>query len=168
MLDGVLFEKHGIPAAVIITEPFESTAAAIAELHQMPEYGFVTVPHPVTSLSSYEVGALAVRIAPVVAEYLLNPVVSGDDTAGTDVGKTSLLLADLVEELAVGLRSDGADLTAALTALNEVTFTLHISDRTCAECILPGKLLLQIYTRKVAERLGAGVVVHLVDPRQHG
>lgn len=167
MLDGILFEKHGIPAAVIITEPFESTVAAIAELHQMPDYAFVKVPHPVTSLSSEEIRVLAAWVAPVVAERLLDSGASGEETLGTDGGEASRLLADLVEELAAGLRSDGADLTAALTAVQEATFTLHISDRACAECILPGDLLLQIYTRKVAERLGPGYAVHLVDPRQH-
>lgn len=168
MLDGILFEKHGIPAAVIITEPFESTVAVIAELHQMPDYPSVKAPHPVTNLSRDEIRALAARVAPVVAEHLLKPAATEEETLGTDEGKSSLLLAELVEELAAGLRSDGADLTASLAALHEVTFTLHISDRTCAECILPGNLLLQIYTRKVVERLGAGVVVRLVDPREHG
>jgi hypothetical protein len=55
VLDAILFEKRGIPASVIITEPFVPTAVGIAELAGLPGYPHVAIPHPVGSLSTAEV-----------------------------------------------------------------------------------------------------------------
>ena len=71
MLDAISFEKRGIPAAAIITEPFVLTAAAIAELAGLPGYPSAVIPHPVGSLTPAEVRARAEAIAPRVAELLL-------------------------------------------------------------------------------------------------
>jgi hypothetical protein len=71
VLDAISFEKRGIPAAAIITEPFVLTAAAIAELAGLPGYPSAVIPHPVGSLTAAEVRARAEAIAPRVAELLL-------------------------------------------------------------------------------------------------
>ena len=59
MLDAINFEKQGIPAVAIVTEPFVPTANAMAELNGMPGYPFVVVPHPFGSLDEATVGARA-------------------------------------------------------------------------------------------------------------
>jgi hypothetical protein len=71
VLDAISFEKRGIPAAAIITEPFVLTAAAIAELAGLPGYPAAVIPHPVGSLTAAEVRARAEAIAPRVVELLL-------------------------------------------------------------------------------------------------
>ncbi len=73
MLDAILFEKRGIPAAVIITEPFVPTAMAMAELAGLPGYPFAAIPHPVGSLAPAEVIERADGVSTRVAELLLGP-----------------------------------------------------------------------------------------------
>ena len=55
MLDAITFEKRGIPAAVVITEPFVPTAGEMARLAGMPGYPYAVLPHPVGSLTPAEV-----------------------------------------------------------------------------------------------------------------
>ena len=50
MLDAINFEKQGIPAVAVITEPFVLTAEAVATLNGIPSYPFVVVAHPFGSL----------------------------------------------------------------------------------------------------------------------
>ena len=71
MLDAISFEKRGIPAAAIITEPFVPTASAIAELSGLPGYPVAVIPHPVGSLTAKEVIDRADAIAARVADILL-------------------------------------------------------------------------------------------------
>ena len=71
MLDAIFFEKRGIPAAVIITEPFVPTALGIAQLAAMPDYPHAAIPHPVGSLSPAEIRARADLIADRVEALLL-------------------------------------------------------------------------------------------------
>lgn len=71
MLDAIGFEKRGIPAVVLITEPFAPTAAAMAALAGMPGYPWVALPHPVGSLGPAEVAARADQAADRVAALLL-------------------------------------------------------------------------------------------------
>ena len=59
MLDAITFEKRGIPAAVVITEPFVPTALAMARLAGMPGYPHVALPHPIGSLWPDELAARA-------------------------------------------------------------------------------------------------------------
>ena len=49
MLDGIVMEKLGIPAAVICTEPFISSGKAMAVAHGFPDYPFVVIPHPINA-----------------------------------------------------------------------------------------------------------------------
>ena len=72
MLDAITFEKRGIPAAVVITEPFEPTAEAMAQLAGMTGYPFVAVPHPFGSLSAAEVSARADQVVDRIEKLLLD------------------------------------------------------------------------------------------------
>jgi hypothetical protein len=71
VLDAIFFEKRGIPASVIITEPFVPTAVGIAALAGMPGYPHAVIPHPVGSLSTGEVHQRADTAAAAVAALLL-------------------------------------------------------------------------------------------------
>jgi len=71
VLDAISFEKRGIPAAVIITEPFALTAQAMARLAGLPGYPHAAIPHPIGSLTAAEVRSRAETIAPRVAQLLL-------------------------------------------------------------------------------------------------
>ena len=71
MLDAIFFEKRGIPAAVIVTEPFIPTTLGIADLAGMPGYPHAVIVHPVGSLSPAEVCARADAIAARVETLLL-------------------------------------------------------------------------------------------------
>ena len=70
MLDAIGFEKVGIPAAVVITEPFVPTAEAMARLAGMPGYPYAVLPHPIGSLGPGEVAERADRIVKRIAALL--------------------------------------------------------------------------------------------------
>ena len=72
MLDAITFEKRGIPAAVVITEPFVSTAEEMARLAGMPGYPYAVLPHPVGSLAPAEVAQRADTITARVEALLLD------------------------------------------------------------------------------------------------
>jgi hypothetical protein len=71
VLDAINFERRGIPAAVVITEPFESTAEAMARLAGMAGYPIIAVPHPFGSLSAAEVSARADQVVDGIEKLLL-------------------------------------------------------------------------------------------------
>jgi hypothetical protein len=162
LLDAVQFEERGIPAVALVTAPFAATCSAMAELHGFRDYPFVVVPHPVTSLTPEGVVQRADDATAAVEALLLAggvaPSTTGDAAGGESLG-------DIVEELATGLRSDGADLTGAVTGERTVTLTLHIPTQACAECIMPAGWLLPMFERRVRRGLGDDWAVELVDPR---
>ena len=71
MLDGIVFEKVGIPAASIITDVFEATGRAMAQAWGVPEYKFLAMPHPIANLTEAELDQRAREIAPEVVKLLL-------------------------------------------------------------------------------------------------
>jgi hypothetical protein len=71
VLDGIVFEKVGIPAASIVTDVFEATGHAMAQSWGVPEYKFLALPHPIANLSEAELDARARSIAGEVAQLLL-------------------------------------------------------------------------------------------------
>ncbi len=71
MHDGIEFEKNGVPAAVICTEPFVSSGKAMSKIGGIPDYPFVVVPHPLGSLPDDVLRERAVRAAPEVLQILL-------------------------------------------------------------------------------------------------
>lgn len=71
MLDGILFEKHGVPAASIVTDVFEATGRAMAEAWGVPTYKFLAMPHPIANLSEEELEQRAREIVPDIVDILL-------------------------------------------------------------------------------------------------
>jgi len=71
LLDGVLFEKSGVPSAAIITDQFVGTANAMAATWGVPNYSFLVLPHPIANLTEQELDQRAREIAPEVARFLL-------------------------------------------------------------------------------------------------
>ena len=71
VMDGVAFESHGTPIAVICSDAFRGSADAIAGLRGMPGYRYVTTPHPVAVLAPDEVRERAERALPEVVSLLV-------------------------------------------------------------------------------------------------
>ena len=71
MLDGIVFEKVGIPAASIVTDVFEGTGHAMAQSWGVPEYRFLSLPHPIANLSEADLDARARAIVPEIVRLLL-------------------------------------------------------------------------------------------------
>jgi hypothetical protein len=68
--DGVLFEAAGLPAAVICSDAFVTTADAMAELRGAPGYEYVTTEHPVAVLTPQQVQERAKHVLPGVVALL--------------------------------------------------------------------------------------------------
>ena len=71
MHDGITLEKRGIPTAVICTEPFITSADAMATLGGVPDYPYVVVPHPLGSRTMEQLRDIAANAAPDVLSILL-------------------------------------------------------------------------------------------------
>jgi hypothetical protein len=71
VLDGIVFEKAGIPAASIVTDVFEGTGRAMAQSWGVPEYKFLALPHPIANLTDAQLDQRARAIAPEVVKLLL-------------------------------------------------------------------------------------------------
>jgi hypothetical protein len=72
VLDGILFEKRGVPAASIITDVFQATGRAMAEAWGVPDYKFLALPHPIANLTEEQLEQRAGEIVPKVAGLLLD------------------------------------------------------------------------------------------------
>jgi hypothetical protein len=59
--DGVFFEDHGIPTAIVISTEFERAARAQADALGASDHRTVMVAHPIQPLTRDEVRALADR-----------------------------------------------------------------------------------------------------------
>ncbi len=62
-----MLERAGVPAVSICTEAFVIPARAMADVLGHPGFDFVTIPHPIASLSPAEIET-AVR--PVIADVV--------------------------------------------------------------------------------------------------
>ncbi len=71
MLDGILLEKAGVPSASIITDLFEVTGRAMAQQWGLPQYKFLSLPHPIAHLTEAELDRRARSITPDVVKLLL-------------------------------------------------------------------------------------------------
>lgn len=56
---------------MICTEPFTKTAQSMARIQGIPDYSFITLPHPMGSLTPEQVKERANIALPVVIEILL-------------------------------------------------------------------------------------------------
>jgi len=71
VLDGILFEKVGLPAAAIVTDVFEQTGRAMAQAWGVAEYRFLSMPHPIANLDDAQLDQRAREIAPEVVKLIL-------------------------------------------------------------------------------------------------
>jgi hypothetical protein len=69
--DGIQFEKRGLPAAVICTEPFVSSAVAMSKMGGIPEFPFAVVPHPLGSLDENSLRERAKEVVGDIVKILL-------------------------------------------------------------------------------------------------
>lgn len=72
MLDGIIFEKRGVPAASIITDVFLDTGRAMAETWGVPDYRFLAMPHPIANLTEEQLDQRAREMVPQIVELLLD------------------------------------------------------------------------------------------------
>jgi hypothetical protein len=70
LADGILMERAGLPAVSICTDAFEVTARAMAGVYGFPGFEFVTVPHPVASLSAEQIRDRVRDVMPEVVRIL--------------------------------------------------------------------------------------------------
>jgi hypothetical protein len=68
--DGVVFEAAGLPAAVICSDAFITTADAMASLRGAPGYDYATTPHPVAVLTPEQVADRAKHLVADVVRLL--------------------------------------------------------------------------------------------------
>ena len=60
-----------MPAAVVATEPFISSAKAMAVSHGIPDYPFVVIPHPIAATETEKLHRWAAKIVDQVASIWL-------------------------------------------------------------------------------------------------
>lgn len=72
MLDAILFEKEGIPAVAIVTHLFEETGRAMAQTWGVPDFKFLTMPHPIANLTEEELDQRARQMTPGVVHLLMH------------------------------------------------------------------------------------------------
>ena len=70
MLDAILFERAGVPAIAIVTEPFRPTGEAMAASWGMAGYRFLDMPHPIANLEDKELDVRADRLVEQVLALL--------------------------------------------------------------------------------------------------
>lgn len=71
MLDSIVFEQAGLPAASIITDVFHKTGEAMARSWGLKDFRFLEMPHPIANLTPAELDQRAAEIAPQVVKLLL-------------------------------------------------------------------------------------------------
>jgi len=72
VLDGIVFEKRGVPADSIVTDVFVATGRAMAEAWGVPDYRFLVMPHPIANLTEEQLDQRAREMVPQVVELLLD------------------------------------------------------------------------------------------------
>jgi len=70
VLDGILLESNGVPAASIVTDLFLDTGEAMARSWGVPGYRFLSLLHPIANLTEWELDQRAREIAPKVVKLL--------------------------------------------------------------------------------------------------
>ena len=78
-----MFERRGIPAAVIITHTFTRPAQVMARVYGYPEYRYATIPHPISSLSAEQITQRATTVLPEILAILGIEVGAAGAAAGS-------------------------------------------------------------------------------------
>ena len=68
--DTVEFEKRGIPATMVLTTVFENAAIHQFRARGLDGHAFITLPHPISNLTTEQMRALAARYVDEVARQL--------------------------------------------------------------------------------------------------
>ncbi|MBO9521509.1 MAG: NifU family protein [Nocardioidaceae bacterium] len=168
VVDGIRFERLGMPAAVLITQPFVPTAAAIAAMNGAPSFEVAVMPHPVTSRAPESLRAEARRAAARMESILLHghhAATAPEAAVALDAGLVDRALADVRAALA----SDGVDLVLRSLAEGRLTFELVTTDASCADCVMPAATISAMVTSVLTRASGSPVQVHVEDVRlSHG
>jgi hypothetical protein len=70
VLDSILIEKAGVPAITIVTDAFVETGKVMSSNWGIPEFRFLSVPHPVANLSDAELDRRADAVIGDVVKLL--------------------------------------------------------------------------------------------------
>ena len=70
MLDAILMEQQGVPAAAIVTAPFRKTGQAMAESWGRPDYAFLDCQHPIGNLTEPDLDKIADALAESVERLI--------------------------------------------------------------------------------------------------
>lgn len=80
-------------------------------------------------------------------------------------GEISESLRKVVEQLALGLSTDGVNLTVTQSG-QRIIFQLSISDQACEDCLMPSSVLTAVFQQHIDAELGRGFTVEIDDPRE--
>jgi hypothetical protein len=70
VLDSILFEQQGVPSVSIVTDLFNVTGKAMAKAWGLPDFRFLSLPHPIANLTDAELDERARAILPEVVKLL--------------------------------------------------------------------------------------------------
>ncbi len=70
MHDAIAAESRGIPAVAIMTDRFEASARAMAEVNGLADYPFVVVGHPIANDGDEELRSKAEAVVTRIAALL--------------------------------------------------------------------------------------------------
>ena len=65
-------ERSGLPAVVVLTDPFIGTAETAAKMAGLAGYPFVVIPHPISRKTPEQLRAVAITVADEVYERLVS------------------------------------------------------------------------------------------------
>ena len=71
MADGIVLERAGVPAVSICTDAFVVPARAMADVYGVRDFEFVTIPHPIASLTPAKIEANVRDALPHVVRILM-------------------------------------------------------------------------------------------------
>jgi hypothetical protein len=70
MHDAIAAEARGIPAVAVMTDRFEATARAVADLNGLADYPFVVIEHPIASDGDEVLGRKAEAVVTRIVQLL--------------------------------------------------------------------------------------------------
>jgi hypothetical protein len=73
LADGVVLERAGVPTVSVCTDAFVVPARAMADVLGHPDFEFVTIPHPIASLSPAEIDSTVQEVIGDVVRILTRP-----------------------------------------------------------------------------------------------
>jgi hypothetical protein len=71
LADGIVLERAGVPAVSVCTDAFVVPARAMADVLGHPDFQFVTIPHPIASLSQAEIETTVAGVVGDVVRILM-------------------------------------------------------------------------------------------------